>query len=253
LSPENEGKRIEFDDRENIEETGKDLPHLAYRVPSSTNVREVPTSPSWPFSLSRLDTTAPFLREFIPAQDAHPDLHHTLTRLWYDRQEAVRELGDALGRDDSTRYTTLQSEVTIINTRMHNTLQHAVKRWSHLANDGYDYSSHENDKSSVQSSDPMTAVSSRYISTKSGEDTSLNEQIAQDVKASPEKCSSYEEDLNSSESGSGEDEERYLEADDWMETHEPTWWTTIKKKPVKQSCKQDGQDMFHIYSSLING
>ncbi len=172
-SPENEGKRIEFDDRENIEETGKDLPHLAYRVPSSTNVREVPTSPSWPFSLSRLDTAAPFLREFIPAQDAHPNLHQTLTRLWYDRQEAVRELGDALGRDDSTRYIALQSEVTVINTRMHTTLQHAVERWSHLANDGYGYSSHENNKSSVQSSDPMSAVSSRHLHTKSEQDTSL--------------------------------------------------------------------------------
>ena len=176
-SPENEGKRIEFDDRENIEETGKDLPHLAYRVPSSTNVREVPTSPSWPFSLSRLDTAAPFLQEFIPAQDFHPELHQTLTRLWYDRQEAVRELGDALGKDDSARYTTLQSEVTVINTRMHTTLQHVVERFPHLINDGDSYSSRENNESSVQSLDPITAVSSRHIPTKSKEDPSLNEQI----------------------------------------------------------------------------
>jgi hypothetical protein len=248
-SPENEGKRIEFDDRENIEETGKDLPHLAYRVPSSTNVREVPTSPSWPFSLSRLDTAAPFLQEFIPAQDFHPELHQTLTRLWYDRQEAVRELGDALGKDDSARYTTLQSEVTVINTRMHTTLQHVVERFPHLINDGDSYSSRENNESSVQSLDPITAVSSRHIPTKSKEDPSLNEQIAHDARAPSEKSSGYEEGLNSSESGSGEDEERYLKADEWMETYESTWWNTMKKKPGKQSCKQDGQDMFHIQFS----
>jgi hypothetical protein len=46
--PENQGVGIEFDDRENITETGMDLPHLAYRVPSSTNVREIQNSPVVP-------------------------------------------------------------------------------------------------------------------------------------------------------------------------------------------------------------
>jgi hypothetical protein len=87
-------------------------------------VREVQNSPAVP-SLVQRDTTAPFLKESIPALEIHPVLHQALTKLWYERQEAVRGMGDALAQDDAERFNALQSEVSLINTRMHTTMQEA--------------------------------------------------------------------------------------------------------------------------------
>jgi hypothetical protein len=227
-SPENQGKSIEFDDRENITGSGKNSPHLAYRVPSSTNVGEVQNSPVVP-SLVRRDTGAPFLRESIPALESNPVLHQALTKLWYERQEAARGLGDALARDDAEGFMTLQSEVSGINTRMHAVLQEAEDLSRYLAPGSYGYSSL--DKRAVEAPRLDPPAENR-------EDMLLS--------------SSREKDESSpSELDSGEDEERYLEADEWMESWKPDWWNTVKKKPqgLKQSCKKgtgESPDMFQI-------
>ncbi len=52
----------------------------------------------------RSDPTPPFMREAIPTEESNPDLHHKLTQLWYQRQNAVRGLGDALASDDLREY-----------------------------------------------------------------------------------------------------------------------------------------------------
>ena len=238
---ENKGVRIEFDDRENITGTGMNLPHLAYRVPSSTNVREVQNSPAVP-SLVRRDTTAPFLKEYIPALEIHPVLHQALTQLWYERQEAVRGLGDALAQDDAERFNALQSEVSLINTRMHTTVQEAEDVLPYLNPGDYRYPSHGMKDSVAQGFDPSTA---------SGEATPFSAQM-QDTVTPPLQSSSREKDvLDQSGSDNGEDEERYLESDEWMESWKPDWWNTVKKNDrkkgvLKQSFKEDSQDVFQI-------
>jgi hypothetical protein len=74
----------------------------------------------------------PFLREYIPTVETHPILHHHLTRLWYERQEAVRGLGDALAADDSVRFGELQGQVENLNLAMHSELRTAKLTDPHL-------------------------------------------------------------------------------------------------------------------------
>ncbi len=72
-----------------------------------------------------MDPNAPFLREYIPSEQTHPILHRHLTQLWYDRQEAIRGLGDALADDDSARFGFLQRKVEGVNQAMHEELRTA--------------------------------------------------------------------------------------------------------------------------------
>jgi hypothetical protein len=72
-----------------------------------------------------MDFNASFLREYIPSEKTHPILHQHLTRLWYDRQEAVRGLGDALAADDSVRFGILQGQIENLNLAMHEELRTA--------------------------------------------------------------------------------------------------------------------------------
>ena len=108
--------------------------NLANRVPSSTRSSEgclKSTSESLPL----LDPTTPFLREYIPAENTHPELHRSLSEKWYERQEAVRGMKDALAEDDSGLYADLQAFVTHINSQMYEELQDAMDLVTDLTED----------------------------------------------------------------------------------------------------------------------
>jgi hypothetical protein len=59
---------------------------------TGSSIAVLPESPS-----AQMDQATPFLRDYIPSKESDPELHRVLTQYWYDRQEAVRGLGDALG------------------------------------------------------------------------------------------------------------------------------------------------------------
>ena len=100
-------------------EEGVHATNLAYRVSSSTSVGSYASESSSEHNVS----FPPFRREQIPSPSTHPVLHRHLTQLWYDRQEAVRGLGDALGEDDLVRYGKLQFQIANLNTAMHEELR----------------------------------------------------------------------------------------------------------------------------------
>jgi hypothetical protein len=80
---------------------------LANRIPISIKVRKSFPKSFPPVSGKKVDSTAPFLREHIPSEENCPELHRNLTQLWYERQDAIRGLVDALAIDDSTKYSVL--------------------------------------------------------------------------------------------------------------------------------------------------
>ena len=59
------------------------------------------SSGSGKMSVPLFDRTKPFLRDYIPSESENSELHRSLTQEWYQRQDAVRGLGDALADDDS--------------------------------------------------------------------------------------------------------------------------------------------------------
>ena len=73
----------------------------------------------------QLDSSAPFLREYIPPEASNPALHQRLTQLWYERQDALRGLGDALGNDDAIKYGVLTCQVEHFNQAMHSAFRDA--------------------------------------------------------------------------------------------------------------------------------
>ena len=73
----------------------------------------------------QLDSSAPFLREYIPPEASNPALHQRLTQLWYERQDALRGLGDALGNDDAIKYGVLTCQVEHFNQAMHTAFRDA--------------------------------------------------------------------------------------------------------------------------------
>ncbi len=92
-----------------------------------------------------MDSTAPFLRDFIPSEEEHPELHKSLTQKWYERQDVVRGLGDALlGDDDVDRYDTLKVMIAHINTAMHD-------EWKSVYGDNYQEGNGSADPSPDQS------------------------------------------------------------------------------------------------------
>jgi hypothetical protein len=78
-----------------------------------SNSAVLPESPS-----AQMDQIAPFLRDYIPSEETDPELHRVLTQHWYDRQEVVRGLGDALGSDDPIKYNMLVNQIALINKAM---------------------------------------------------------------------------------------------------------------------------------------
>ena len=96
---------------------------------------------------------------------------------------------------------------------MHITMQEAEDVLPYLNPGDYGYTSHGTKDSVAQGLDPSTA---------SGEATPFSAQTTQDTETPPLQSSSREKDvLDQSESDNGEDEERYLEADEWMESWKP--------------------------------
>jgi hypothetical protein len=69
-------------------------------------------------SVPLFDRTKPFLRDYIPSESENPELHRSLTQKWYERQDVVRGLGDALAHDDSKRYDVLLGSITQLNGAM---------------------------------------------------------------------------------------------------------------------------------------
>ena len=67
----------------------------------------------------RLSAQTPFLREQIPSEESDPELHRVLTQYWYERQEAVRGLGDALASDNPIMYNELMNRIDLINMVMY--------------------------------------------------------------------------------------------------------------------------------------
>ncbi len=131
-----------------------------------------------------------------------------------------------MAKDDAESFNALQYEVSLINTRVHTTMQEAEDLLPYLTPGDYGYSSPTTGKAVAQVSDPSTT---------SGEATLSPAQILQDTEDLNLKSSSREKDVpDSSESDSGEDEERYLEADEWMESWKPDWWNTVKKNARKK-------------------
>jgi hypothetical protein len=59
-------------------------------------------------------------------------LHHQLTQLWYQRQNAVRGLGDALAADDSALYAVLMVQIGEINDAMHREWQASFEQAEEL-------------------------------------------------------------------------------------------------------------------------
>ena len=113
-----------WEDREetrDLRDTSNVRSHLAYRVPSSTGVSEGVARP-YGFQPPRNPTT-PFRKEFIPHKQDNPEIHEFLLNKWYERQEAVRGLGDALAEDDLDRYDMLQKIIDDLNAVMHEKLQ----------------------------------------------------------------------------------------------------------------------------------
>ena len=92
---------------------------MAYRVPSSTRTNKSLPETLFDGRQRLLDPTASFTREFIPSERTNPELHHKLTQLWYQRQNAVRSLGDALAEDDPDLYDVLMVQIREINDAMH--------------------------------------------------------------------------------------------------------------------------------------
>ncbi len=110
-----EEEQMGSEDEEGVHDT-----NLAYRISSSTRVGSYASESS---SEHNVSSFPPFRRERIPPQTTHPVLHWHLTQLWYDRQEAVRGLGDALGEDDLVKYGKLQFQIANLNAAMHAELQ----------------------------------------------------------------------------------------------------------------------------------
>jgi hypothetical protein len=105
---------------------GEDLgidPNLANRVISSTGFDDNVSDTSSETSFPDVDPRAPFLWEYIPSEQTHPVLHRHLTSLWYERQEALRGMGDALADDDSARFCVLQRKSEYLNNTMHEELR----------------------------------------------------------------------------------------------------------------------------------
>ena len=106
VTPRSEkGAEKVWEDQEETRDLG-DTSHArsypAYRVPSSTGVSEGVVRPHG-FQPPR-NPTMPFLKEYIPRKLDNPELHDFLVEKWYERQVAVRGLGDALAEDDLERY-----------------------------------------------------------------------------------------------------------------------------------------------------
>jgi hypothetical protein len=106
-------------DKGTREGTGGTRTHEANRVLSSTHKQRTFSRLSATPISSKVDTTEPFRRDCIPSEQEYPELHRSLTQMWYERQEAVRGMGDALGEDDSERYSTLKIMVDFLNDAMH--------------------------------------------------------------------------------------------------------------------------------------
>lgn len=125
VTPRSEkGAEKVWEDKEetrDLGDTSHSRSHPAYRVPSSTGVSEGVARPHG-FQPPR-NPTMPFLKEYIPSKLDNPGLYDFLMGKWYERQEAVRGLGDALADDDLERYDALQKVIKEANTEMHERLQ----------------------------------------------------------------------------------------------------------------------------------
>jgi hypothetical protein len=110
------GGQMTGDHHERIREAQVDS---AYRVPSSTKINKSLPKSHHDGSHRLLNPTAPFPRENIPNEEINPELHHKLTQLWYQRQNAVRGLGDALASDDLALYSVLMDQINELNDAMH--------------------------------------------------------------------------------------------------------------------------------------
>ena len=96
---------------------------LANRVPSSTKVRSGLPEVMPDVIPANSSPITPFLRENIPSEEEDIELHRSLTEHWYERQAAVRGLGDALAKDDTGLYGRLLQQIDLINRIMHQEFQ----------------------------------------------------------------------------------------------------------------------------------
>jgi hypothetical protein len=107
-------------DRESVQEEDLGInSNLAYRVPSSTGFDDNVSGSSSEILFPAVDPNTPFLREYIPSEETHPVLNRHLTNLWYERQDAVRGMGDALAEDNSVQYCAFQHKAESLNNAMH--------------------------------------------------------------------------------------------------------------------------------------
>jgi hypothetical protein len=186
--------------------------NLANRVSSSTK-EHAPLASSGSQRSYQLESTAPFLRENIPPEREHPELFRFLTQKWYERQEAVRGLGNALADDELERYEELKSMVDQINQNMH-------KEWRAVFRAGF------------------SETSAHRSHTSAGKFQAVDDLP---LPQSPE---------DSDDSSSGSDESRYLEPDEWMETYRETEWNTLKQHPRKMSFKENNTGIFTVHLSF---
>ena len=194
------------------EESGDPRVNLANRVSSSTK-EHAPLASSGSRRSYQLDSTAPFLRENIPPEGEHPELFRVLTQKWYERQEAVRGLGDALADDELERYEELKVMVDQINQDMH-------KEWRAVFRAG------------------ASETSAHRSHTPSGKFQAVDDLP---LPRSSEDCD---------DSDSGSDESRYLEQDEWMETYRETEWNTLNQPPRKMSFKENNTGIFTVHLSF---
>jgi hypothetical protein len=199
-------------DKENRKGTGDTHAHMANIILSSTNEQRTSSKlPAIPIS-SQLDPTAPFLRDFIPSEQEHPELRRSSTQKWYGICSH-----SVMSDDDSERYSTLKIMVDFLNDAMH-------KEWASV---------HQVTKGVATHSDDPIELTFHNV-----DDLPLVESLQQQP---PDPEESDDEDGES-------EEERYLESDERMEKGRDSHWNTLH--PRKTSFKETSPGVFTLELSF---
>ncbi len=180
------------------------------------NASSVSKTSSSSVGSTQLDTSIPFMRDMIPSEQEYPELHRSLMQKWYERQEAVRGMGDALDDDDADRYSNLRRVSDFINIAMH-------REWAAA------YKGHE-----VRAEFLPEIPESRLLEV---DELPLDQ---------PDQRQSFTGDSEGEEVESAE--ERYLESDEWMETQKEMFWNTVR--PRKCSFKEINTGVFTLHLSF---
>ncbi len=200
VGDEESRQNILQNDENQREGEGEDLgidSNLANRVKSSTGF--VGNASDTSFETTSFETTssetlfpsvdsnAPFMREHIPSEQTHPILYRHLTSLWYERQEAVRGMGDALAEDNADKFCALQRKAEYLNKAMHEEL-----RTCKIVDPSLDRACSVSSSQSSRSSDTRSSQSSHSSDrTRSSRSSSLEKRGAESTDECPGRARAY--------------------------------------------------------------